>query len=130
MMSTLALMAKFSTWEQANSTASILKDFAKHVKDTREDMQLGDWLKKIGKDSGFRWSSWWIPRAPLINGRILLAVFDGIPSNDDEDEVIVWLKQVGAVSIAGNLVFDDGGDVAELDFVSEKSGYAQQLVES
>ena len=126
-MSTLTLLTKFSDWEQAKIIGAILKDFFKHLKDTREDIQLGDWLKKIGKDSGFRWGSWWIPSFVQVNGSVLLATFDGIPSNDDEDEVIRWLKQVGAVSVVGNLVIDDGGDVEEINFFSDESGYRQTL---
>ena len=41
--------------------------------------------------------------------------------------MVIWLTQMGAISVVGNLVVDDGGDVVEVDFVRDKDGYRYTL---
>ena len=116
--SNITIAAKFIDFDSAQKIETIMQDALQKITEALnngEDTALHEYLDSKNLCHGMYFDSWWIPESVERNDNVLHLKLIGSPSGwseeQEEDDMVVWLKKCGAESISGELVIDGGGDV-------------------
>ena len=116
--SIITIAAKFKDSGSAQEVESIMQEALQKITEAfnnGEDTALHEYLDSKNLSKGMYFDSWWIPQSVERSDNTLHLKLLGSPSGwseeQEEDDMVVWLKKCGAESITGELVIDGGGDV-------------------
>jgi hypothetical protein len=112
--SSITIKAKFKDLVSATNIETLLNEAISNINANFEsgtELFLHDYLQQKNQTMGLDFDSYWLPQIVTRENKVLSIKLIGSPSDSEEQDIITWLKSVGANDISGELVVDAGGDV-------------------
>ena len=117
--SIIEFKAEFDDEAAAQKVKSILDRALAFIENSSEEKFLHQALEEFEETKGIKFDSWWYPQIFELNNNTITAEFAGSPSGtheQEEQDVITWIKLHGATKVSGKVDVDSGGDAFSIEF--------------